>query len=427
MQNSEDVQSEGTGKRTRVLTERAQENHTAQVRKYERTLRELKHQIEEETLIYQELQDYSDVIVLDQCLRRTESAISKYSRISQDFIDFLKRANTEETLMQASTERFIRETVITKTEIFLQHIQKSISKTKEMHPENSEFAISQLEPQPSVNPKIEPQSMLTDPRSHLLNTSKVKAPSSAANSRRSKHSSSVFSSLSSSGLIMQQRAKAEAAKAKLKFVNLEANLQNELVVLTAQKEAAVAEAELNAMLEETEGSSVEDLSEIQQERTKSFVREQNLALHSSEHIPSQIMPALPEDIGSLEPQPGQVPTKGPLPGQFSFTSMLIPGHVDILPPPPEQEHRHYKSTPMNPNAPSFLPELTPSRLVNEPAQSNYQNHGMASELTKFLLKRDLLMSRFSSFNDRPENYSLWKTSFRAVVGSNAAGRVRSTG
>ncbi|XP_062601161.1 uncharacterized protein LOC134262819 [Saccostrea cucullata] len=251
MQNSEDVQNEGTGKRTRVLTERAQENHTAQVRKYERTLRELKHQIEEETLIYmyQELQDYSDVIVLDQCLRRTESAVSKYSRISQDFIDFLKRANTEETLMQASTERFIRETVITKTEILLQHIQKSISKTKEIHPENPEFAISQLEPKPSVNPKIEPQSMSTDPRSHLLKTSKVKAPSSAANSRRSKHSSSVFSSLSSSGLIMQQRAKAEAAKAKLKFVNLEANLQKELLVLTARKEAAVAEAELNAMLE----------------------------------------------------------------------------------------------------------------------------------------------------------------------------------
>ncbi|XP_048734152.2 uncharacterized protein LOC125650167 [Ostrea edulis] len=414
MMNLDDFQDDGpvnpiTGKRTRILTEKGHENHTTQVRKFERTLKEAKHILEEETLIFQELQDYSDVIILNQCQRRTETALSRYSKISQDFIDYLNRTNTEETLMQASTERFIRETVITKTEILPQHIQETISKAKQVDsptPLNSEIAISQLETKPPVNTLLAPQSMIMDTKSPSVKTSKVKSPGSAANSRRSRHSSNIFSSLSSSGLIMQHKAKAEAAKAKLEFVNQEANLQKELLILTAQKEAAVAESELNAMLEEVKGSIIEDLSEIQQERTKSFVDEQNLALQSSERTPKINEYAIPP--------PDHVEPLEPLPGQLSFIRP-IPGRVDISTLPPGQEERKYKSTPMNPRAPSFLPELQSSILNYQPAQNSNQNHGMASELTKFLLRKDLLMSRFSNFNDRPETYSLWKASFRAVT------------
>lgn len=43
------------------------ETHTLQVMKFEKKLKELKHTIEEETLIFQELQDYSDTIILHQC------------------------------------------------------------------------------------------------------------------------------------------------------------------------------------------------------------------------------------------------------------------------------------------------------------------------------------------------------------------------
>lgn len=38
-----------------------------------------------------------------------------------------------------------------------------------------------------------------------------------------------------------------------------------------------------------------------------------------------------------------------------------------------------------------------------------------NEITKFLLKKDLLLSRLSSFNDRPESYAIWKTSFKSIM------------
>lgn len=85
-----------------------------QKKKIIRNLKELKHTIEEETLIFQEMQDYSDTIILHQCKRRIESSLSKFSLLSKEFIDYLYRTNTRESLTQASTERFLRDTVVTK-------------------------------------------------------------------------------------------------------------------------------------------------------------------------------------------------------------------------------------------------------------------------------------------------------------------------
>lgn len=150
MQKLEDFEDERSGspsfgKRTRVLIEKGNETHTLQVLKFEKKLKELKHTIEEETLIFQELQDYSDTIILHQCKRKTESALSKFSQLSKELIDYLYRTNTQESLTQASTERFLRDTVVTKTEILLKHIQKAIARTNQLHPptpEISDLAIS---------------------------------------------------------------------------------------------------------------------------------------------------------------------------------------------------------------------------------------------------------------------------------------------
>lgn len=103
----------------------------------------------------------------------------------------------------------------------------------------------------------------------------------------------------------------------------------------------------------------------------------------------------------------------PLPGQFTSTEPTS-GQVDILAPSGQRITNH-KSTPVNSHATPFVPRTLASRLVNQPTQGKDENHGTTSELIKFLLKKDLLMTRFSNFNDRPETCSLWKTSFRAVT------------
>lgn len=59
----------------------------------------------------------------------------------------------------------------------------------------------------------------------------------------------------------------------------------------AQKEAAVTKTELYAMQEDIEESADEDKSEIHQERTMSYVNEQNLAVRTSELTPRQMLHA----------------------------------------------------------------------------------------------------------------------------------------
>lgn len=54
----------------------------------------------------------------------------------------------------------------------------------------------------------------------------------------------------------------------------------------------------------------------------SYVKEQNLAVRTSELTPSQSLPAMPalpqpDHVGSLEPQQSQVNQVEPLPGKFT--------------------------------------------------------------------------------------------------------------
>ena len=45
----------------------------------------------------------------------------------------------------------------------------------------------------------------------------------------------------------------------------------------------------------------------------------------------------------------------------------------------------------------------------------YSNSGVTTDLTQFLLKKDLLLSRFSAFNDRPDTYETWKATFTTII------------
>ncbi|WP_435331412.1 hypothetical protein, partial [Klebsiella pneumoniae] len=58
--------------------------------------------------------------------------------------------------------------------------------------------------------------------------------------------------------------------------------------------------------------------------------------------------------------------------------------------------------PLNPEAKVFVPQ-------------NYVDNSIMSDFTRYLLKKDLLLSRLSCFDDRPENFRTWKLSFQTVM------------
>ena len=45
---------------------------------------------------------------------------------------------------------------------------------------------------------------------------------------------------------------------------------------------------------------------------------------------------------------------------------------------------------------------------------NQDEHSF-SYLTKFLLKKDMLLTRLSWFNDRPDSYAFWKSQFKGIM------------
>ena len=50
------------------------------------------------------------------------------------------------------------------------------------------------------------------------------------------------------------------------------------------------------------------------------------------------------------------------------------------------------------------------------SETHQENSGtVVFTLTQFLLKKDLLLSRFVPFSDRPETYIAWKASFTSIV------------
>ncbi|XP_062610035.1 uncharacterized protein LOC134271839 [Saccostrea cucullata] len=102
---------------------------------------------------------------------------------------------------------------------------------------------------------------------------------------------------------------------------------------------------------------------------------------------------IPKDI---ELPPNNLPPINPL----SFESPREKLNVQAT-PKPEKPYM------LNPLAPSFVPDLHLSETKKDDP--------MLGGLVQFLLKKDLLLTRFSKFTDNPEQYTVWKTSFKNIV------------
>lgn len=62
---------------------------------------------------------------------------------------------------------------------------------------------------------------------------------------------------------------------------------------------------------------------------------------------------------------------------------------------------------LNPNVPSYFPSVLP--------ENNNNQLSVINNVTQFLLKKNLLLSRFSNYDDKPESYACWKSSFKAIT------------
>ena len=262
-------------------------------------------------------------------------------------------------------------------------------------------------------------------------------------SRSSKGTSKASSKLSAAMAL--SRAKADAAVVKLEYAEKKAELKKQqarlleeenlakasvarqnaeleadLVLLGQKKEAAAATAEAHALETFEENNSISQDSPFETaegmslmdptERTHEYVTQQ--AEYNAHH---------------LEPySPMKMKTEG-VPVELAYASCIPATFVQTHKPAPQKHAAMQHPSSIVPpvldaTAPPFIPNTTvcPQKFQSGPDQSCPKTpdpgpQNVASELTRFLLKKELLLSRLTHFNDKPESFAIWKTSFQSIM------------
>ncbi|XP_053555350.1 uncharacterized protein LOC128645998 [Bombina bombina] len=202
------------------------------------------------------------------------------------------------------------------------------------------------------------------------------------------------------------KCKAETARCEAETAQRKAELEANMHVLKIQRAAvaASAEAAVYEAAAELEEEPLQDFAEITThdsvQRTQEYVQNHALDQDKTEHAPiqhmSSIMPQFP-DSTYLQSTPS-IPDLHP-PSQTDTANVSTP-RVRF------QESRGYA----DPQYPSHYMDSHISPLRNSTLGTSE-----TTDLAKHLIRRELVSTGLLTFDDRPENYWAWKTSFQGVT------------
>ncbi|XP_071139321.1 uncharacterized protein [Mytilus edulis] len=368
---SEMINTADIDKRLRTLTESGKELFENKQRKFLLKMQIVKSDLQ---LLARNIEPYSNELTSLQELK-TEfmSGTVRYDTICKEYLDFLSRTNTAEGMDEVHK-------LSGEMQDFTQFVE---TESKRMNTFINELRA------------IERENSL------------------ASRSSRRSHSSRKTHSSSSSSVLARARAKAEAAKVKVHFAEKEtlllkekalieekrsiesakverkkADIEADLDLLSRQKEAAAVEAEANALQNECD----ENMSQVLPDQPPLDSKSKTAAYinHVQKQISSIEIDKENTDAFHIDKE-----------NKHST-------HID-------QENTHVSGT-LDPHANSFIPRK--NIIADTHVSDNHpypSDRTLATDFTRFLLKRDLLMSRFNIFNDKPEYYPSWKDSFKKIV------------
>ena len=166
----------------------------------------------------------------------------------------------------------------------------------------------------------------------------------------------------------------EEAKVKAVSTRKKNELEADMNLLTKANYVAVAEAELQAYSERANSRSEISVPYVnRRERTEQYVF-------------SQVR------RNELHPEAEEFNHE-----QFPKQLIFDPKQVTV-------------SEPLN-----QLPAANSQRFDSAELHGNSANQMDHSDFTRFLLRKDLLLQRLTVYDDKPENFFLWKGRFRSVV------------
>ncbi len=233
---------------------------------------------------------------------------------------------------------------------------------------------------------------------------------------RSQVSGSRYSSRSSrssaSSAAVRARAKAKAARAEVSYAEKEAKIMKEkaeleanLHVLQKQRAAVAASAEVavyEAAVESEE--QLKDFSELAiqdaAQRTNEYVETHSVTQENQEQVHMQSISQASQQVpGSTCPQF--------TPGAPRFLHLYQSNTVQVSTPKVSVRDSKGYSAPQHSTHYANSPESSLRDYPMRPLDT--------TDLTRHLIRRELVSSGLLTFDDCPENYWPWKVSFQSVT------------
>lgn len=409
--------------RTRRLTSKAQAEFEEKVRQKSKRLRTQRESINSLLQVLQTEEDLDFRAITKEELRST---LRKYEIEYSVFQSYLERVGTQESKAELSSLQLINNVFKNKIKIVC----------------NIEFDLDTIVVDEDKQTGSKSVHEARTNKSSSLRSSKPTL-SNKASTCRSKRTSIML-------------AEAEAIRAKSKFAEKElqlkrecaeleeeeailkakanrnkANLQAELEMLDQQKQVAAAEAKIGVLLSDQELRSdrQSSASSYRNIRIKNSIQDQNEMIRSG----------MPETTTPVENRDKAVLLKGDI--NLPATSNTVPQPMVGTPSLPHNQSTHtaneqvsitctvpqsavpvtISNTQLKVSSAPFVPIM--SHTISAPTPdatplwnvAPMDNYNPAEAFTKYLLKKDLIMARFSSFNDDPATYPVWKNSFLTIV------------
>ena len=274
------------------------------------------------------------------CETDLRATFDRYNVASNAYLDFLSHQRISESIAEVDT--FWKRFSETKTSVLAIFDRLEVIKSKLHDSESRTFARAKSE--------------------------RAASHYSDANSRASSHIS----------LVARKRAKAEAAKVKLRFAEEQAKIKTQqsdinvkLDLLNQRAEVAAAEAEADFLEKQSVGREAEG----------DFLEKQSLGRNSIPH--------------SVIPKEERTPFDKTM--RFLDDVSLNAYAPEFFPTSGRQ-----RTTPQSDDAASYSPN-----------QKN--NTQFFSDFGRYLLKKELIIHKFRSFDDKPEHYLAWKGEFKSIV------------
>ncbi|XP_076074970.1 uncharacterized protein LOC143045968 [Mytilus galloprovincialis] len=237
------------------------------------------------------------------------------------------------------------------------------------------------------------------------------------------------------------RRKAQMQQEAARVSREKAELKAKFNLLEAQREAAAAEAEAR-ILEYDDSQAYSDLPDEKEDplqRVQDFVNKLPVSTVVKEVTGPQKKKQIPVKIELSHEAPAFVPSVAS--NLLSQTSAVLPfdnksPEVTFIPDlglvtgmqklglSDESTTEHQKqgvkeAIPVLRTKQDVIEEIPVSHkkqdVIEEIPVAHQQQINLTSEITRFLLRKDLLFSRLTSFNDRAESFHTWKASFKNVT------------